>query len=100
MATHPQIHAILDDSTARPLKMSVIAACIKKAAAVAANGASTAGAIAWAKDVLRNPDQLSAAAYNFVVADNAASTAAEIRALSDVAVQTSVDKAVDTLLSK
>lgn len=100
MATHAQIHAILDDSTARALKMSVIAACIKKAAAIAANGASTAGAISWAKDILRNPDQLSTAVYNFVIADNAAATNVEIRSLSDVAVQTSVDKAVDTLLSK
>lgn len=101
MATNLQLHAIItDESTARNLKSSVIAAMTIKAAAVAGSVSPTAEALAWAARALASPERESVPVYAFVVADNAASTVAELRALSDAVVQASVNKCVDQLLSK
>lgn len=101
MATNAQLHGIItDEATARALKASVIAAMARKAVAIAASASPTAGALAWAARALAQPDRESVPVYAFVVADNAASTVAEIRGLVDATVQASVDKCVDQLLSK
>lgn len=100
MATNAQLQGLLGEGDARALRLSVIAATIRKAVAVGAAASPTAQEVAWAAQALRNPERASDPIFAFVIADNAAGTPAEIRALSDVAVQTSVDKCVDQILGK
>lgn len=100
MATNAQLQGLLGEGDARALRLSVISATIKKAVAIGASVSPAAQAIAWAAQALHEPERASAPVFAFVVADNAAGTVAEIRALSDVAVQTSADKCIDQLLGK
>ena len=97
MATYQEIAGIKSDPLWNGLQSKIRVACVKKAADIIDNGASTAPQLEWAKQCIENPISVSNGVENYVVAANSGATVAQILGATDTAIQTNVDAAVDAL---
>lgn len=100
MATLLEIHEMMGTPETGDFKKKIRTAITIKAKLIAASSDPTAAEITWAKMALHSLDTIFDQVLRFVVADNANLTVSQIQNASDAPIQTSVNKAIDTLLSK
>ncbi len=96
MATYAELNDILQDSDLRnKIRIAVIVAAdtINSESDVTANHANR---VIWAKQAFQNPQGKAEEMLSAVIAQNNATSIANITGASDAAIQTNVDAVVDT----
>lgn len=96
MATYTEIYDLRSNSD---LRNKIVVAVAIKAAAILDSATPTAAQIAWAKAAIANPMGQADDLLVYVLAKNAALTAAQITGASDAAIQTAVNGAIDKIIS-
>lgn len=98
MATYADLHDLASSGTIATLRKQIRVAITIKANTIAKSASPTTPAKEWSKQALANPQSYEQVVLNYVLADNASATTAQIAAATDTQVQTAVNAAVDTLL--
>lgn len=95
MATYTELRGLINEPT---LKERVSIALLIAAEAIRTEDGATvnhANRLKWAKDVLRDPDGHADDMLRALIAQNASLTAAQITGVTDAAMQTAVNNAVN-----
>jgi len=96
MATYTEIFDLRRNSD---LRNKIVVAVAVKAAAILDSATPTAAQVTWAKQAIANPMGQADDLLVYVLAKNAALTAAQITGASDAAIQTAVNGAIDKIIS-
>jgi len=100
MATYLELATISTQAGYGDWVKKIITAIQYKAWYIAQLATPTVEQIAWAKYALEAYDKVRDSIEPYILAANHASTVTQILSMTDTAVQTAVDSAVDNLLSK
>lgn len=99
MATYKEIFDIQSDDS---LRNRISVACLVTAHAISIESDATvnhANRVIWAKEVLNDPTNMATKMLRIALAANKDVTSAQIRAVSDSALQTLVNSSVNVLAS-
>ena len=98
MATLEELAGLPGSEGWDDLRHKVTVAAAIKAVAIAELVTPTAGQLAWARELLENPQAQADQIIHYVVAANESAAVAAILAADDATIQANVDAAVDKLL--
>lgn len=96
MATYLELHALASDSD---LQDKIAVAVIKKAQSLLVLQSPTTAQVGWASNAIKNPKGKSKSLINYVLAINSSLDTLQIQGVTDAAIQTNIDAAVDTLIA-
>lgn len=96
MATYTELFEL---STTKGFQDRVAFACVKKAQSLLDAATPSTNEVAWAASAIESPASKGIEILRYVLAANSDSTVTQINAVTDAAIQTSVDSAVDALIA-